>query len=184
MSTPIFDPYFLTFIARISLAMLLGILLGLERIYAHKAVGMRTYALISVSAAMFVSVSLFIGNTLALKFSNGFNPAYMAGYIISGIGFLGTGLVIFNQREGHVENLTTAAGMWICAGVGMAVGFGMYREAIFVTVLAFFVLGVLTFVERSIRLRLYPDPVFEKEEQRSELPEKTEKRVRRKKVTE
>jgi len=176
MFNTIFDPYFLTFIGRISLAMLLGILLGLERLYAHKAVGMRTYALISVASAMFVSVSLFIGNTLALKFASAFNPAFMAAYIISGIGFLGTGLIIFNQREGHVENLTTAAGMWICAGVGMAVGFGMYRESIFVTILAFFVLGVLTFVERSIRLRIYPDPAFEK------MEEKIEKRFRRKKA--
>ena len=112
---------------------------------------------------------------------NGFNPAFIAGDIITGIGFLGTGLIIFNARDGHVENLTTAGGLWVCAGIGMAVGFGMYREAIFVTVLTFFVLGVLSYVERSIRLKLYPDPAFERQEA---LLEKKEKRVRKKKVAE
>lgn len=152
----IFDAPFLVFIAKIALAMLLGIVLGIERIYAHKNAGMRTYALVSMAAAFFV---LIAQTAVTATGSDGAIDAVarMASQIIVGVGFLGTGLIIF--KDGHIENLTTAAGMWACAGIGMAVGFGMFREAIFVTVLTFFVLGILSFVERAIRLRVFPEPI-------------------------
>jgi uncharacterized membrane protein YhiD involved in acid resistance len=148
-----FDAPFVFFIVKLVLAMVLGILLGLERIYAHKTAGMRTYALVTVAAAFFVII--------AQGFTSEVDPVIrMASQIIVGVGFLGAGLIIF--KDGHIENLTTAAGMWMCAGIGMAVGFGMFREAIFVTILTFFVLGILSFAERAIRLRVFPDPAFEK----------------------
>ena len=158
----IFDSNFLMFIAKLCLAMILGLLLGLERIYAHKTAGMRTYALISVATALFSSLSiLIIGNFQ--QYAASFSPVAIPGAIITGIGFLGAGLIIFNQHEHHVENLTTAAGMWVCAGIGIACGFAMFKEAIFGTILTFFVLGGLSFVERRVRLAWYPDPKFEKE---------------------
>lgn len=148
----IFDAPFILLIVKLVLAMILGIILGLERIYAHKTAGMRTYALVTVAAAFFV--------VIAQGFTNQIDPIMrMASQIIVGVGFLGAGLIIF--KDGHIENLTTAAGMWMCAGIGIAVGFGMFREAIFVTVLTFFVLGILSFVERTIRLRVFPDPEFQ-----------------------
>ncbi len=153
-----FDAPFLFFIVKLLLAMVLGILLGLERIHAHKTAGMRTYALVTMAAAFFVSISIYIGESYMATFGASFNPALMPGNIIVGIGFLGAGLIIF--KDGHIENLTTAAGMWICAGIGMAIGFGMFREAIFVSLLTFFVLGVLSFVEKAIRLHVFPDPQF------------------------
>lgn len=156
----VFDVPFLFFIARLSLAMLLGLFLGLERIYAHKTVGMRTYALVSVASAMFVSVSLFVGERF-VQFAGGFNPVFVAGNIIVGVGFLGAGLII-HGKDGHVENLTTSGGLWACAGVGMMVAFGMWKEAVFATFLIFFVLGIMSFAERAVRLRFYPDPSFEK----------------------
>ena len=158
MFNQIFDAPFLMFIAKLSLAMLLGLVLGLERVYAHKNAGMRTYALVSVAAASFTAVSLYIGQSFT-QFAGGFNPAFIAGEIVVGVGFLGAGLIIF--KDGHIENLTTAGGLWVCAGIGTMVGFGMFREAVFVSVLTFFVLGVLSFVERSIRLKFFPDPAFE-----------------------
>lgn len=156
----IFDAPFLLFIAKLSLAMLLGLLLGLERVYAHKNAGMRTYALVSVAAASFTAISLFVGREFS-QYAASFNPVFIPGEIVVGVGFLGAGLIIF--REGHIENLTTSGGLWVCAAIGTMVGFAMYREAIFVSVLTFFVLGILSFVERSIRLRFYPDPAFERE---------------------
>jgi len=154
----IFDAPFIFFIVKLLLAMILGILLGLERIHAHKTAGMRTYALVTMAAAFFVSISISIGEIYGGTFGVGFNPALIAGNIVVGIGFLGAGLIIF--KDGHIENLTTAAGMWVCAGIGMAIGFGLFREAIFVAVVTFFVLGVLSFIERAIRLRVFPDPEF------------------------
>ena len=156
----IFDTQFLTFIIKMSLAMILGLFLGLERIYAHKTVGLRTYALASVATCFFVTLSLYVGTNLS-HLGDGFNPAFIVGSVITGIGFLGAGLIFF--KDDHMQNLTTAAGLWVCAGIGMAVGFGMYREAIFVTILTFFVLGILSSVERYIRLTFFPDPAFENE---------------------
>ena len=153
-----FDAPFILFIAKLLLAMTLGILLGLERIHAHKTAGMRTYALVTMAAAFFVSISISIGQIFGSSFAASFNPALIAGNIVVGIGFLGAGLIIF--KDGHIENLTTAAGMWICAGIGMAIGFGLFREAVFVSILTFFVMGILSFVERAIRLRVFPDPEF------------------------
>jgi putative Mg2+ transporter-C (MgtC) family protein len=177
MFNQIFDIQFLLFIGKISLAMLLGLLLGLERIYAHKTAGMRTYALVAAASAGFVAVSLYIGATFT-QFTNAFNPAFMAGYVILGIGFLGAGVIL--HKDGHVENLTTAAGIWACSGIGMMVGFGMFREAVFMSLLIFFVLGVLSFVERMLRLTFFPDPVFEETEA---VPIK-KVRVSRKKISE
>ncbi len=154
----IFDAPFIFFIVKLLLAMVLGILLGLERIHAHKTAGMRTYALVTMAAAFFVSISISIGEIYGATFAGSFNPALIAGNIVVGIGFLGAGLIIF--KDGHIENLTTAAGMWVCAGIGMAIGFGLFREAVFVAVVTFFVLGVLSFIERAIRLRVFPDPEF------------------------
>lgn len=166
MLLQIFDAPFIFFIIKLLLAMVLGILLGLERIHAHKTAGMRTYALITVSTAFFISISLYIGQVFGASSGGGFNPGLMAANVITGIGFLGAGLIIF--KDGHIENLTTAAGTWVCAGIGMAIGFGMFREAILVSVLTFFVMGILSFVERDIRLRVFPDPEFIKQMEQAE----------------
>ncbi len=162
----IFDPEFLVVIAKLCLAMILGLLLGLERIYAHKTVGLRTYALVTISTCFFIIISLFIGEHYG-PVNSSFNPAYIAGAIISGIGFLGAGLIIFNDN--HIQNLTTAAGLWVCAGIGIACGFGMFREAIFLTVLAFFVLAILSTVERHLRLKFFPDPEFVEQEKKKRV---------------
>lgn len=172
-----FDSTFLLFMAKIALAMILGLLLGLERIYAHKTVGLRTYALAAVATAFFTAISISIGENY-MQFAGAFNPAFIPGDIIVGIGFLGAGLIFY--KDGHIENLTTAAGLWVCAGIGMAVGFGLFREAIFVTLITIFVLGILSTVERRIRLYFFPDPKFEKQEKVSEV--KPRKRVTKKSV--
>jgi putative Mg2+ transporter-C (MgtC) family protein len=176
----LFDSTLLLFIAKITLAMILGLLLGLERIYAHKTVGLRTYALASAATCFFVTISLYIGANVAIS-GDSFSPAQIAAAVITGIGFLGAGLIFF--KDDHVQNLTTAAGLWMCAGIGMAVGFGMWREAIFATILTFFVLGVLSTVERYIRLNFFPDPKFESKE-KIETVKKPVKTVRRTKKPE
>lgn len=157
--------------------MLLGLLLGLERVYAHKTAGMRTYALVSMASAFFVIISQLVLENFAPNQISADAVLRMASQIIVGVGFLGTGLIIF--KDGHIENLTTAAGMWASAGIGMACGFGLFREALFVAFLTFFILGVLSVVERYIRLEVFPDPAFEKALSETEKP----KTVRKKRVS-
>jgi putative Mg2+ transporter-C (MgtC) family protein len=84
----LFDASFLLVIGKLSLAMVLGLILGLERIYAHKTVGLRTYALASVATCFFIIISLYIGTNIAVA-GDSFNPAHIASAVITGIGFLG-----------------------------------------------------------------------------------------------
>lgn len=158
----IFDYQFITIALKLTLAMTLGLLLGFERILVHKTAGMRTYALVSMTSALFIAISEIVTHSYIL--SNGefiTDPLRVAAQVVVGIGFLGAGLIFF--KDDKVQNLTTASGLWTCAAIGMAVGFGLYAEAIFATLLTFFVLGALSIFERKIRLRIFPDPEFEKE---------------------
>ena len=102
---------------RITVAMLLGLLVGAERSHVGKSAGMRTYALVSLGAALFVLISEDVALKYAASFS--FDPLRVASQLVVGIGFLGAG-VIFVQRE-VLTGLTTAAGLWVvrnrCAGM-------------------------------------------------------------------
>lgn len=103
------------FIVRLLLASLCGALVGFERKRRHKDAGIRTHVLVSMGAALITIVS-----------SHGFgdDPSRVAANIVTGIGFLGAGVIFMRGRS--VTGLTTAAGIWTMAGIGMAVGTGMY----------------------------------------------------------
>lgn len=112
---------------RLVLAALFGWLIGYEREALGKAAGTRTFALVSFGAALFAILSSegfeeFIG-------SSGADPTRVTSLIVSGIGFLGAGLIIF--RGDRVEGLTTAAGLWATAAVGATLGRGLYVLGIF-----------------------------------------------------
>ncbi len=140
-------PEVVALITRLSIAMLLGMIIGVERIVAHKTAGMRTYALVSMGAALFVLVS----ENIALLYQGGssFNLAAIPAAIVSGIGFLGAGMIIF--KETRLIGLTTATGIWVSAGIGMAAGFGLFSLAIIATLLTLFIFIVLWFVEKWIK---------------------------------
>lgn len=109
-------------IAKLLLSLLLGSVIGLERRQKGQIAGMRTFSLISMGATLAMLVSIYIPQEyLGLK--NG-DPGRIAAQVISGIGFLGAGTII--QMKGAVRGLTTAAGIWMVACVGLAVGAGMY----------------------------------------------------------
>ncbi|KKU16870.1 MAG: MgtC family protein [Candidatus Jorgensenbacteria bacterium GW2011_GWA1_48_13] len=136
-------------IFRLAAALILGGVLGLEREFAGKMAGLRTYSLISVGSALFVIVSQlvsenFIGVTV-------FDPLRVASQIVVGVGFVGAGLVIFREVEHRPGGITTAAGLWVSAGIGMASGFGLYSVAVFGTIAALFILWILAFADRKIR---------------------------------
>lgn len=136
------------------MAAFLGAILGLERSVAGKQAGMRTYALVSLGSCLFVGVGSLASDMLASSFA-AVNPLQIAGSIVLGVGFIGSGLSIM-RGNGHAE-LTTASGIWVVAGVGMACGFGFYILAITTTVLAAAVLSLFLRIENGVR-RKYTAP--------------------------
>ncbi|MBP9757837.1 MAG: MgtC/SapB family protein [Candidatus Pacebacteria bacterium] len=125
------DPTNVMFL-KLLLAMFLGGLIGTERaILARQSAGTRTFGLVSLGACLFIIISNYVASAYVGVLD--IQPLYVPGAIVTGIGFLGGGLIIF--RGDALHGITTAAGMWITAGIGMAVGFGMFSIGIFSTIL-------------------------------------------------
>jgi len=130
---------------KLILAAILGGIIGIEREIRDKPAGLRTNILICVGSALFMSISTKVAEML------GGDPTRIAAQIISGIGFLGAGAVL--HSHGFVLGLTTAATIWVVAGVGMALGSGMYTVAVFTTVMSLITLYFLSFIEDKIQGR-------------------------------
>jgi len=131
------------FIFRLLVAGLLGTAVGIEREWRVKEAGFRTHFLVSLGSALFMIVSQwgfeeFVGRYDGLRF----DPSRIAAQVVSGIGFIGAGAIIFRRQV--VRGLTTAASLWAMAGVGLAVGAGMYGVAVAATVLTLIGLEALT----------------------------------------
>jgi len=124
---------------KLIVAALLGGIIGFERQIHDKPAGLRTNILICVGSTLFMSIS------------NAFGDTRIGAQIITGIGFLGAGAVL--HSHGFVLGLTTAATIWVVAGVGMALGSGMYMVAIFATAMSLVTLYFLTFIEDKIQGR-------------------------------
>ena len=131
---------------KLLLALLLGILVGIERQLSGKTAGLKTHALVSMGSALFVIISIIVSDEY--QETTVFDPLRVASHIIVGVGFIGGG-AIFIKHE-FVSGLTTAANLWIAAGIGMACGFGLYPLAIIVTVLSLLVFVILRYIERKI----------------------------------
>ena len=128
------------------LAVILGSLIGLERELARKKAGMRTFALVALGSCLFSIIS-----KLAFKEFwgvPGFDPSRIASQIVVGIGFIGAGSIIFYQS--NVRGLTTAAGLWVSAAIGMAIGFKLYATGIFAAMLTILVLVLLWVFEVKV----------------------------------
>lgn len=134
-------------ILRLAVAVGLGVLVGIERVLVHKEAGMKTHALVSLGAAVFVIVSEMI----SIKYANigGFDPTRIASQIIVGIGFLGAGSIILQGNR--LLGLTTAGGLWVTAGIGMAAGFGFYSLAVITTILVLLIFVVVNKFEEPVR---------------------------------
>src|SRR3989440_3497881 len=130
---------------KLLLAAVLGGLIGMERELRDKPAGLRTNILICVGSTLFTSLSTRVAQVL------GGDPTRIAAQIISGIGFLGAGAVL--HSHGFVLGLTTAATIWVVAGVGMALGSGMYLVAVFATAMSLVTLYFLSFIEDKIQGR-------------------------------
>lgn len=126
-------------IIRILVALVLGGILGFERGLKNRPAGLRTYMLVSVGACLIMLTNQYIFQV----FKTG-DPVRMGAQVVSGIGFLGAGTIIVTRQK-QIKGLTTAAGLWASAAIGLAIGIGFY-EAAFVAGIAIFV--VLTCLHR------------------------------------
>ena len=124
-------------IIRLSMSLLLGGIIGIEREYRAKEAGFRTHFLVALGSALFCIVSQY-GFGFDLK-----DSSRVAAQVVSGIGFLGAGTIIFQKNV--VRGLTTAAGLWVTAAIGLACGTGMYVAAAITTIMVLLGLEVLNF---------------------------------------
>ena len=122
---------------RISAAVLIGGLIGLERGLKHRAAGLRTYMLVCVGACLVMLTNQYIYQVFGAG-----DPVRMGAQVVSGIGFLGAGTIIVTRRS-QIKGLTTAAGLWSAAGVGLALGVGFYEAALMGSVAVFVVMTLL-----------------------------------------
>lgn len=144
-------------IFRLLVAGLLGGLIGLEREFRAKEAGVRTHFIVALGSALFMIIS---------EFAFGERPhdaARVAAQVVSGIGFIGAGVIIFQRNV--VRGITTAAGLWVAAAIGLACGDGMYSVAIAATLLTVLCLEMMHFVnlhysEKLVDLTLVPDKPF------------------------
>ncbi|KAA9150813.1 MgtC/SapB family protein [Microbacterium lushaniae] len=146
----------LTELALLGLAFLLSAVIGVERQRKLKSAGLRTHTLVGLGSAVFTLVSAY-GFSNVVGVDVVLDPSRIAAQIVSGIGFLGAG-VIFVQK-GTVNGLTTAASIWMTAAIGMTCGAGMPLIAVAATVLHLLTVGPLSYVGRRIRPEL-PEPVL------------------------
>ena len=130
-----------TFIMRITICFILSILVGIERQYRHKTVGLRTNVLVSLGSFMFVSASLNFTNS---------DYTRIAAQVVSGIGFLGAGIIL--KDNNRIKGLNTAATLWCVAAIGILTAFGMNLEAI---------IGTLFILISNIILRLISQKIMD-----------------------
>jgi putative Mg2+ transporter-C (MgtC) family protein len=135
-------------LAELTLALALSSLIGLEREFKMKSAGLRTHTLVGVAAALIMLVSKYGFGDIISRYEIVLDPSRVAAQIVSGIGFIGGGL-IFVQRD-VVRGLTTAAIIWLTAAVGMACGAGLPLLALFVTAVHFLVVYAYTPLARRV----------------------------------
>lgn len=140
------------FILRLFVAAVLGSIIGLDREYRAKEAGYRTHFLVSLGSALMMIVSQY-GFTEAIEEVGiaRFDPARVAAQVVTGIGFIGAGTIILQRQI--VRGLTTAAGIWATAGIGLVVGAGMYVLGISATVLALIGLELLPFLFKNVSMK-------------------------------
>ena len=158
--TELFSPQTLEIFKQLALAAFLGALIGVERKLAHKTAGIRTFALVSLGAAVFTIIPQVVFVNFA---GTSYDPSRIASQVVVGIGFIGAGLIVFQQSK--VKGLTTAAGLWVSAAIGMSVAYKLYSIAIFTTALTIVILFCLWFLEHKVIGKLRGESKAEQEDE-------------------
>lgn len=133
-------------IIRLGCAAFCGALIGMERERKEWTAGMRTHMMVAVGSALYMIISAYGFDEFIGREGVEFDPTRIAAQVVSGIGFLGAGTIIFLHR-GVIRGLTTASGLWTVAAIGLAVGAGMYWAAVATTAIALIILLVFQKVE-------------------------------------
>ena len=136
--------YFWKVVIRLTLSLLFGGIIGLERGRQRRAAGLRTHILVCVGAALTVMVGFYARDILGVTNSD---PLRVSAQVISGIGFLGVGTIMTRGRF-QIVGLTTAAGLWVTAAIGIALGAGFYEGGIIAFLISVFTVMVLNKIER------------------------------------
>lgn len=131
-------------IGQLAIAAFLGAIVGLERELSKKEAGLKTYSLVSLGAALFTIIPQL---TQSFSSFSAFDPSRVLSQIIVGVGFIGAGVIILQKN--YVSGITTAAGLWVVAGIGAAVGFKLYDIAIATTILSLVILVLVGRAERK-----------------------------------
>ncbi len=134
-------------LTRLSLAALFGLLIGLERGRKNWAAGLRTHMMVCVGSSLIMIVSAFGFSDILGSEHIGLDPSRVAAQVVSGIGFIGAGAILFS-KQGTVRGLTTAAGLWTVAAIGLATGGGLYFAAGATTIIALIILWALEPLEQ------------------------------------
>ena len=141
----------LDFVLRLLVAGILGAIIGLDREYRAKGAGYRTHFLVSLGSALIMIVSQYGFQEIIKENSVTLDPSRVAAQVVSGIGFIGAGTIIFQKQI--VRGLTTAAGIWATAGIGLAIGAGMYTIGIAATLLTLAGLELLSLAFKSLGMK-------------------------------
>ena len=131
----------LEMVIRLLVATVLGALIGFEREYHAKEAGVRTHLLVALGACLFMILSIYGFDFMLDKDHVSFDPSRIASQVVTGIGFIGAGTIILQKQM--VRGLTTAAGLWVTAAIGLACGTGMYVIAGITTAIVLISLGLI-----------------------------------------
>ncbi|MBP5454348.1 MAG: MgtC/SapB family protein [Lachnospiraceae bacterium] len=137
---------YLAIVVRILAAVILGGIIGLERGLKNRPAGLRTYMLVCVGSCL-----IMLTNQYIYQMYNVGDPVRMGAQVVSGIGFLGAGTIVVTRRN-QIKGLTTAAGLWAAAAVGLAVGIGLYEAAILGGATIFLVLSIIHRWDNNMRM--------------------------------
>ncbi|WP_421617372.1 MgtC/SapB family protein [Brevibacillus sp. TJ4] len=137
------------FLIRLGIAMFLGLLIGVDRQLKHKPLGVKTSMVISVASCLITIVSIEAVHRFSSPGATNMDPMRLAAQIVSGVGFLGAG-VILRRSNDVISGLTTASMVWAASGLGIAVGAGFYYEAVTATILIILAINLFPLILKWI----------------------------------
>lgn len=142
------DLNYLTLLIRLGVAAICGALVGVEREYHGRAAGLRTHMMVALGAALTTVIGAFNYDVLGINWAD---PMRIGAQVISGIGFLGAGTILLKKENSQITGLTTAAGLWVTAVIGLASGAGLYEGALLA---ALFAMVIFTLVSKLEHLMI------------------------------